>query len=238
MLEKKYIAILEKVIQFYKDYEHEKLKEIKGTEIDILIKGTEDYIKRLKELREQIEKRAQEKTIEQIHKDVFELLGTILGKKSQSVMINEFEKNLVKTGKFTQQHLRILKDIVTARAEFKKGKSTSHKIDEARKNAMILINELIEYSQRKDMVSLEKGRMRLKYMVGNKPQTAELLTTNGQSFLFLGKVIKRITNKVESSSMQEVSKAVAQQKDKEKVEINPRVFELLKDELGEFQIVL
>ena len=238
MLEKKYINILEKVVKIYKDYEHEKIKEIKGIEIDSLIKGTEDYIKRLKDLREQIEKRAQEKTIEQIYKDVFELLETVLGKKSQKVMIDEFEKTFVKTGKFTQQHLRILKDIVAARVEFKKGKSTSQKIDETRKNAMILINELIEYSQRKDLVSLEKGRMRLTYMVGNKPQTAELLTTNGQSFMFLGNVIKKITSKIEPSSMQEVSKAVEQQKEKKSVEINPKVFELLKKELGEFQIVL
>ena len=80
--------------------------------------------------------------------------------------------------------------------------------------------------------------MRLTYRVGNKPQTAELLTTNGQSFLFLGNVVKKITNKIEDSSMEEVSKAVAQQKERKTVEINPKVFELLKDELGEFQIVL
>ena len=238
MLEKKYIDILEKVVKIYKDYEHEKIKDIKGAEIDNLIKNTEDYLKRLKELREQIEKRAQEKTIEQIHRDVFELLKTLIGKKSQEKTIQEFEKKFVKKGKFTQQHLRILKDIVVARAEFKKGKSSSHKIEGARKNATILINELIEYSQRKDLASLEKGRMRLRYKVGNKPQTAELLNYNGVSFLFLGNVVKKITDKIESSNMNEVSKAVAEQKDKQTVEINPRVFDLLKKELGEFQIVL
>ena len=238
MLEKKYINILEKVVEIYKDYEHEKIKEIKGAEIDNLIKNTEDYLKRLKELREQIEKRAQEKTIEQIYRDVFELLKTVIGKKSQEKTIQEFEKEFVKKGKFTQQHLRILKDIVTARAEFKKGKSSSHKIEGARKNATILINELIEYSQRKDIASLEKGRMRLRYKVGNKTQTAELLNYNGVSFLFLGNVVKKITDKIEISNMNEVSKAVAEQKDKQTVEINPRVFDLLKKELDEFQIVL
>ena len=156
MLEKKYITILEKVIEIYKDYEHEKIKEISGEQVDKLVKDTEDYLKRLKELREQIEKRSQEKTIEQIYKDVFTLLKAMLGNKSQEAIIEEFENQLVKKAKFSPQHLRILKDIVHSRAEFKKGKSDIHKVDEARKNASILINDIIEYNQRCDLASKNK----------------------------------------------------------------------------------
>ena len=61
MLEKKYIDILEKIVRVYKDFEHEKIKEIKGAELDEMLKGTEDYLERLKNLRTQIEKNAQEK---------------------------------------------------------------------------------------------------------------------------------------------------------------------------------
>ena len=35
--------------------------------------------------------------------------------------------------------------------EFKKGKSNPHKVEEARKNANILMNELTEYNQRCDL---------------------------------------------------------------------------------------
>ncbi len=153
MLEKRYINILEKVVEIWRDYEHEKIKEISGTEVDKLLKDSEDYIKRLKELREQIEKRAQEKTIEQIYQDVFSILKSMLGNKSQEKIIEEFEDKFVKKAKFAPQHLRILKDIVHARTEFKKGKSDSHKVDEARKNASILINDLIEYNQRCELIS-------------------------------------------------------------------------------------
>ncbi len=158
MLEKRYINILEKVIDIYKDYEHEKIKEISGAEIDKLVKDTEDYLKRLKDLREQIEKRAQEKTIEQIYKDVFTLLKSMFGNKSQDAIITEFENQLVKKAKFAPQHLRILKDIVHARAEFKKGKSDSHKVDQARKNASILINDIIEYNQRCELINKKNGK--------------------------------------------------------------------------------
>ena len=148
ILEKKYINILENVVGIYKDYEHEKIKEIKGVEVDKLIKDTEDYLKRLKELREQIEKRTSEKTIEQIYADIFSILKGMLKNKTQSAMIEEFDKVLVKKGKMSPQDLRILKAIVVARADFKKGKLNVHKVDDARKSASILINDLIEYNQR------------------------------------------------------------------------------------------
>jgi predicted nucleotidyltransferase/uncharacterized protein (UPF0332 family) len=158
MLEKKYINILEKIVGIYKDYEHEKIKEIKGVDVDKLVKDTEDYLKRLKELREQIEKRTSEKTIEQIYADIFSILKTMFGNKSQVKMIEDFDKTLVKKGKMSPQDLRILKAIVVAKADFKKGKLNAHKVNDARKNASILINDLIEYNQRCDLNNGEKDK--------------------------------------------------------------------------------
>jgi predicted nucleotidyltransferase/uncharacterized protein (UPF0332 family) len=156
LLEKKYIDILDNVVKIYKGYEHEKVKEIKGIEIDKLMKDTEIYLKRLKELRIQIEKRSDEKIIEQIYKDTFELLKTIVKSKARDKIIQGFEKDFVKKGKFTPQDLRILKDIVKAREKFKKGKLNAHSVNDARKNASILINNLIEYNQRCELVEKKK----------------------------------------------------------------------------------
>jgi len=154
MLEKKYLDILEEiVIKYYKGYEHEKIKEVSGKEIDKLLKDMELYLKRLKELREQIEKRTGEKTIEQIYQDTFKLLKTMFGNKSQDKIIEEFEKKIIKKGKLSPQSLRTLKNLVNARADFKKGKLNLHKVDEARKNTTILINDLIEYNQRCELMN-------------------------------------------------------------------------------------
>jgi len=87
---------------------------------------------------------------------MFWLLKASIGKKAQAVLISEFEKDFVKKGKFTIQHLRILNDIVKARADFKKGKLNSHKVEDARKNASILINELIDYNQRCELAKSKK----------------------------------------------------------------------------------
>ena len=66
------------------------------------------------------------------------------------------KENFIKKGQFPPHDLRILKDIVKARTEFKKGKLKSHHVNEARKNASILINDLIEYNQRRELVNDKK----------------------------------------------------------------------------------
>lgn len=241
MLEKKYVDFLEKVVGIYKDFEHEKIKEIKGVEVDKLVDGTEDYLKRLKELKEEIEKRAQEKTIDDVHKDLVELLEANFGKKAQKTLVEDFEKELVKTGKMSPQHSRILNEVMAAKAEFKKGKLNSHKVDEARKNASILINDLMEYTQRKDLVNLERGRMRLKYSKDGHEQVAELLNCEGVSFLFVEKNVRKISaesGKVENSGIDEVNEAIEKQKSQKKLEISPKIFEILKKELGNFELIL
>ena len=234
MIEKKYVDFMEKVINTWRDYEHEKIKEISGAEIDTLLKETEDYLKRLKELRIQIDKKAQGNTIEKIYSDVLNLLHAIFGKKSVEQLVADFEKELVKKGKMTQQHLRILKNVITAKADFKKKKLTAHKVDDVRKEAGMLINELIEFSQRCDLVSLEKGKMNLKF----KDSSGELLISADKSFLFKGNKVYKVANKIEESNMNEVSEAVEAQKNKKDVQFDSKVFEVIKKEFGEFEILL
>ncbi len=239
MLEKKYLDILETiVIKYYKGYEHGKVKKISGKEVDKLLTDMEDYLKRMKELREQIEKRTNEKTIEQIYNDVLELLKQVTGKKSQTAIVESFDKDFVKQAKFTSQHLRILKDVIKARTEFKKGKLNPHKVERARKNANMLINELIEFSQRCELVSLNKGKMALKYKEKGTEKVAEVFNCEGISFLFKDNKVKKITNKIADANTEEVNKAIEKQKGKKEVKINPKIFELLKKELGDFEIVL
>jgi len=233
MLKKSNIAILEKAVKLFKEYEHDLKFKISGKEIDKLLDDSDKYLKRLKELRKQIEKRYEQRTIEQIYSDVFDLMKNVVGKLSQEKTLQEFEKNFVKKGKFTKRHLEILKDVIETKKEFKKGKASAKKIDEARKNSTELINALIEYTQRCELVSMEKGRLRLKHKDG----VAEMLLTGNTAFLFLGTKIKKITDKIEESNMNEIAKTIEAQKEKD-IQINPKVFTLLKKEIGDFEIVL
>ncbi|MBS3070987.1 nucleotidyltransferase domain-containing protein [Candidatus Pacearchaeota archaeon] len=238
MLKKTDIAILEKAVKEFKTYEHDLKYKIHGKEIDSMIKSSEEYLKILKDLREQIEKRTQEKTIEQVYSDIFSILHIIIGKGTEQKTVREFEEKLIKTGKLPHQSLRFLNYLVSEKKKFKKGKSTAHNINEARKNAAILINDLIEYSQRKDLMALEKTRMRLRYLSDGKEKFTELIVSKGKAFLINGNVIKKITDKIEPSNAKELSEAVEKQKAEKGVKVNQKIFELLKKELGDYEVVL
>jgi len=233
MIEKKYVDFLEKVVKTWKDYEHEKIKEISGKEIDLLLSQTENYLKRLKDLRKEIEANFQEKTVKQIYGDVVELLKNIIGKKSVENLVKDFEKDYVKKSKFTNQHLRILKDVIKMKKEFKKNKSDSHKIDRVRKDADILIKDLTEFVQREEMDKMSRGKMILK----TKETKIEIVNADGRTFVFDGNSIKKVDGKVVSSSLEEFEKALAKQKNLSNVEINPKVFSVLEKEYGKFEVL-
>lgn len=234
MLEPKYADILEEIcIKYYKGYEHEKIKEVSGAEIDKLLKDVEAYMKRLKELREQIEKKNQEKTIERIYQDTMNLLAGIFGKKSEAILIESFEKDFIRKGKLPENYLHILKGIVKAREQFKKGKLARHEVEEARKNASMLINHLIEYNQRCDLVSLSKGRIRIKV----KDKIYDLVIA-GEAFLIEQGKVSKITNKIQESSAKELTNALAKQSKNPELKLDNKVFEILKKKLGDFEIVL
>ncbi|MEK6890930.1 MAG: nucleotidyltransferase domain-containing protein [Nanoarchaeota archaeon] len=235
VVEKKYFDILDKVIKIYKDYEHGKITEISGTEVDRMIKDTTDYIKRMKQLREEIEKISQKKTIYNIEEEVFKLLESILGKKSKTDLIKLFEKELIKTGKMPPKMQTILKDIEKASIEFKKGKINKNDLENARKDSTILINHLIDYAQRRDLAELDKTRMQISYDNGHKK--ADLIFANNLAFFTADGIIKKITTKIEKIGINEFEKAISEQKTNKSLKISPKIFEVLKKEIGDFEII-
>lgn len=240
LLKKSEVAVLKTLVEMFREYEHNPKMSVKGSKIDKLVKDSDEYIKRLEKLRVEIEERSHGKTINQLYEDIFGLLEGIISKKSENALVKEFDE-LVKEGKFAKNHAKVLKDVVQAKKDMgkKTKKLKAHKVDKIRKNASRLINELIEYSQRAEMMELEKSRMRIKYKEKGKSEIAEILHTNSASFLFVGNSVKKITDKIEASDMKEVSAHVEEQKKKgEPLEIKPRVFDLIKKELGEFELIL
>lgn len=234
MLTKKDIGILAKGVKLFKEYEHDPKMKIKGAEIDKLIEGMDIYLKKLKELRKKIEKRTSEKTIEQLYNDIMGLLKTLTGEKAQKNVVDKFEKDFAKKGKFALSDLKILRDVIQARSDFKKGKLNVHKVDKARKNASILINNLVEFSQRCDLAVLDKSRMRIKAEKG----VFELVNADDKTFLISGMDVKIVEDKIKESSMDELNEALQKQSAEKTVSVKQKVFETLRKEFGDFEIIL
>jgi len=236
MLEKKYSDILEEIIiTYYKGYEHEKIKEVSGKEVDKLLKNAADYLKRLKELRIEIEKRMMKKSFEEIYENIFKIMKSLFGKKPDSSLINSFEKEIVNKGKASPKFIHTLNELVVMKRKYKTKKAPNLLAFESlRKDSVYLIEALVEYGQRKELGLLQKTKVVLTY----KDKHAELFLTKPAFLIIDGKEVKKIEgNKIMDSDANEFNQILANYKGS-RVVIDAKVMKLLKKELGEFNICL
>ncbi len=242
MLKKSDVKIVEKIVKLFKQFEDNPKMKISGKQVDELVGEAEAYMVKLKDLRKEIEKRSHERTVEEVYDNVMELLKTMTGKKSKQDVVKSFENDLVKKGKFPKQDLVTLNKILKAREDFKKGKLNTQRVDEVRRDGNMLMNELIEYTQRCDLATLEKNRLILQYTnkKTNKKVVAEMITASGKGFLFIEGKIKEITSKgtIKEVTLDQVNKAVEEQKIQSSTTLDSKIFGVLKKELGDFEIVM
>ncbi|MBI2632451.1 nucleotidyltransferase domain-containing protein [Candidatus Pacearchaeota archaeon] len=233
VMDEKNLKILEKAVHLFKQYEYGKLKEYAGTEIDKFLSEAKEYNKMLKKMREKIEKKLQEKTAEDLYENVFKLLKTFFGEKTQAELIKDFETQMVRKGKIQGRYLAILKELVQLKGKIKSGKLNQKEVDSVKANSIELMNSLVEYGQRTDLISAEKGTMLISY--GNRK--AELVLMGKENFLIEGKDIKKISDgKIISSNREEFEKAFIENKGKLKTKISGEIFNVLEKELGKFEL--
>jgi predicted nucleotidyltransferase len=247
LVEAKYADILDEIIiKVWKAYEHGKLKpgDVNGKELDRLSKNAIDYIERLKELREQIEKRIQEKSIEQIYKDVFGMLGSLLKKNSEATILKAFEEKIIQEERFPPSFLDSLKLISKTKRDVEKAKANKTKkkgsltmkqsrdVDNARKLAAEITQALVEYSQRQEMASMEKSR----FLIKGKDMEAEVFFLSS-TFVIQGQKIQKISkSKLVNTTPKELQGQIINQKNKE-TKIDFKALETLKKIFGEFELI-
>lgn len=229
------LKTLEKAVHLFKQYEYGKLKEIPGKDIDVFMNECKEYNKKLKTMRQKIEKFMNKKSINELTSNIFKILETFLNKKSEDELIKEFDSKMIKKGKISPRFLPILKNVVSSREKISQNKMSSIEVDNIKKDAIELMNSLVEYGQRADIVASEKGVMQINYQ-GRK---AELALMGEKNFLIEGKDIKKIEGgKLINSTKEEFEKALAENKGKLNTTISGEVFVALEKTLGKFEITL
>jgi len=230
LLEKKYIKILERVVGLYKDYEHGKLKEVKGKDIDELLVDASSYIKRLKVLVKQIEKQAGEKTTLQLYDDAFSILRKILGNGSEQIIVEKFDKEIVNKGEMPPKSLVVLREIIKAKQDYKKGKLSKQEIDRVRRDGQEFIFAITEYEQRKNLILTEKARFKVKI----SGKLAELYIFD-DAYLISGEKKKEVLRvnlkkkKLEASNLDEVA---------EKLKNVPKQIEVTPEKINEIRKII
>ncbi len=234
-LTEKDLEVMVKAVKHFKDYEHGKLKEISGKEVDELVKGALIYNKKLKELRKKIEVYMQKKSTDELFGDLFKILKAILGNKSQSELIKSFNGELIKTGKIAPRFLKMLSGLSKAKSKIASGKIGTKEADSIKKDILEIMDVLTEFQQRKDLSETRKGTLVIGYANENK---AELVLTKQGNFLIEQDKIRKLeSHKLVDSNQEEFEKALAHG-----VEENPAIkTDLLKDlekELGKIDLLL
>ncbi len=164
LLEKKYVDILEKLFTIYKDIEHGKISNISGAQIDQLLKESEEYMKRIKKLFSQIEKKAEAKTILDIHDHCQAVARDVLAlEKVKAVNVEKGFQELSKKNIIPERFYGILKSVLKAKKDYNMKKLSKQELENVRRNANLFVGAMLEYIQRKRGAELERVRIRFKY---------------------------------------------------------------------------
>ncbi len=229
------LKFLEKVIKYYKDYEHGTLKVIPGKIVDELLAESKVFDKKLQEIRKKLEARLIVNDAEKSYDEVFSLLKKIFGDKSAEALIKDVEKELIAKGKLQVKFAKPLKDIVSMKSKVKSGKITPLEMNALRRDVTELVKELLNYAQRADLMLEEKEVVDVKF--GDKK--GELVLTNTDNFFIeSGRVMKIVGNGFKLSDSRELEKALSTHKKGSEVKVSSSILNALHKELGEFEILL
>lgn len=234
LMNAKDLKTLEKVVKLYKDYEHGTLKEIPGKEIDTLLREGMDYVAKMREIRNKLEKRMREHQAEQIKKEIFDLMKKIFGNNSQEELIKDFDEEMVKKGRVPERMLKMLKDVAKLKEKVKGKGFTQSEMQRYSRDSSELVDALTEFAQRKELVSMERGIAKINFDKG----WAELVSTNEGIFVVMqnGEVKKLDKNKFVKSDRESFEKALEATKERVQFVLPSEAMSALKKELGEFTI--
>ncbi len=243
ILEEKYVKILERNIEVRKDLEHGKIKDLAGKEADQLITDAEDYLKRIQELFNALRQRKERESVKKDYEDVSSMVREVLRLEGfEYAKDNEMVpklKDLVDKGKLESKFHRMFKDLVDFYNNYEKGKLTKAEIATAKKDTAALVSRLNDYIQMIKGLSIEKCRIHVKH--GSK--FGEVLLLDDKAFIVFDLEAKtkevakaaikdgRIIN-VKKSSIEEMDKAITEEKLPDRAFIKETLFEDLKKHFG------
>ena len=158
----KHVKLLEDVFKFYKGIEHGKLKEISGKQIDDFLTKSKDYLKAIRKLFDNLQKKKDRENVDNLFQSSNALVKDLLSAyKIDGDLLKGFSK-LVRDNEVPKKYLETFKKIKEAKAK-RLNKAENDKIA---REARMFLKSIAEFIQRKREFELERVRVRIKY--GNK----------------------------------------------------------------------
>ncbi len=167
MLEKKDIEIVDKTFKYFKGIEHGTIKEVTGKEIDHTLEEVAGYLKKIKKVFNQIEKRTEKQRATEffassmkIIRDVLALENIFVPEGDPLAIRREFKK-LVEKGTFPKKFLSDIDTMIKIREGYKTMRKME--IEKIIRESAGFFRSMVEYIQRKRGAELERAKIRIKY---------------------------------------------------------------------------
>lgn len=241
LLEKKHVDTLREARRYYKGMESGEVKEVTGKEIDDLLKRSEEYLERIKKLFGEIEEMKDKEEMVNVYESVTTIVRDILRlegieRVGHEDLLKVFDKELGHTGKVPTRFVRMLDELIRAKKDYDQGKLTPLETDKVRKDSHELIKFLVEYVQRRRFKDLERAKIRVK----SGKKYGEIIVLDDQAFIIedldapereVGKAKVKDDGSlgpIQTSSLEEMEKAIAKIEIPKAVYIKSPIFEDLK----------
>ncbi len=245
LLEAEYVKTLEDVLAIRKKFEHGSVKSISGKEMDDYVKRSEDYLKRLDKLFNDIEERKEEERVLHTYESVVTMLRDVLrlegrDKVADKDLQKEFKEHVIKKGYIGERYSRLIEEIFTAKKNYDVAKLSKQEIKNVLKNSKDITNTLLEHIQRKRGQEIEKTKIKVKY----GDSYGEVILLGDHAFILKDvdkeeKIVlkAKITGSgtlidKKSSSLEELEKALMNLEIPPKVFIKSNLFDNLKSIYG------
>ncbi|MBN2457863.1 nucleotidyltransferase domain-containing protein [Candidatus Woesearchaeota archaeon] len=245
LLEERFVDILEKNIKIRKELEHGTKEKLTGKEVDELLTNADRFLKRIERLFKQIEAKKEKENIINIYdnalsvtRDVLKLCGHDKVKDSELEKI--FNEEVICAGMIPKRYQRTLKDIISAKKDYDAGKLSKTDIESIKKQSNDFLKYMIEHIQRQRGRELDRAKIRVKH--GDKYGEVILLGKNAFIIHDIDNEEKEITTaeltpkgdfeKIRSSTLEELEKAIVKPNISSKVFIKEKTFENLKAIFG------
>ncbi len=246
MLEEEYVKILEKILETRKGIEQGKIKEVKGRDVDELLRASKKYLNRLNKLFKEIEDRKTKEKILSIYDTVISVTRDALKLEGvEQVGVEKisaaFKEKIVNKNYVTERYYRLLNEIIKAKDKFLEGKLSKVELEQVVRKSKEYINKVVEFIERKKSRELEKVRIHVRY--GNKIGEVFFLESAVYFVLDVGEEEKEVRKakimkkgelgKLEASSIEELEREISNMKSVRKPVINKSVLEKIKEVFGE-----
>jgi predicted nucleotidyltransferase len=177
LLEEKWVKILEEILQFRKDIEHGKIKDVTAKQVEELFEKSEKYLERLDKLVKDLEIKQSRHELKELDdkvtEDILAALGMVGVKATEADAAKQFEKNLIAKKLAPAKFAEVLEKL----AELKK----ENKAD-LREIATLTFDEDRLAKATFDLIRAEKGKKVEKFKIsatyqnGNKKADIWLLS--------------------------------------------------------------